>query len=625
MNKRFATLSSAILLAFGLDLTLVTAGAHAADAPAIDPAEAVRQLMDFAEAQYPAYFPSHPATLTAQPFAYRHYGETGVYLGVATQQNSPYTYGGVYVLGGPFGGAPVFVGHLTNFIKPVTDYSVTFSADRVPVLQGGQAQLQATLVRRQGFNEPVHITLDNLPAGVTSNAVTIPAGATNATLTLTAAPGAPHSLPTIARLRTTQGNNVLQQALTVTVRGAPGVVDTSFNGGVNITAVGAGEDYANGVAVQADGKVLVVGSSAQGGTFVSIVRYLRDGGLDTTFGNQGRVITPVGTRNDVATAVTVQQDGKILVAGSSEQATTGLDFLLLRYNSDGSLDQGFGNGGKVVTELGSASDRAWAMAVQADGKIILAGESNVGAVSGVDFALARYNSNGTLDATFGNGGKVLTPIQTFTGRDSVYGLALPIIDGEQRILAVGGEGDFQAARYRPNGTLDTTFGTDGKIDGLFNSSIGSARGVVLLPDGRAVLAGAIHNDFAAVQLTQAGTLDATFGTGGKFVKGVAPSNWDIATAVVRQADGKLVLGGWAYTGNSSSGDFAALRLTAAGALDNTFGTNGVVTVATAPGTKNDLAHALILQADDRVPTVRAIQAGEANDANHDYALLRLWL
>ncbi|HSW08300.1 MAG TPA: hypothetical protein VLK61_27295 [Aquabacterium sp.] len=599
--------------------------APAAATAAVDATEAARQLMDFAEVTFPGYFPPHPATLSAEPFSFRYYPDTGAYLGVVTAAGTPYVHNGIYVMGGPFGAAPVLVGQVTDFITPVANYSLALSADRTPVQQGSTATLKATLTRQNGFTGPVQLVLDGLPAGVTSNVITIPAGSSTADIRLSAQTSAPHSLPTVARLRAVNGSDVLHQAVTVTVRGAPGDIDTSFGGGVNITPVGY-EDYANAAAVQADGKVIVAGSSTMPtGTFVSLVRYRRDGGLDTSFGTDGKVVTQVGTRSDAAAAIAVQPDGKIVIAGASDQLTSGLDFLVLRYNADGSLDAGFGSGGKVTTAMSGDTDRAWAVAIQADGKIVVAGESNSGSTSGIDFALARYNSNGTLDAGFGSGGKVITPLKSNTGRDSIYALALATVAGEQRILAVGGDGDFQAARYLPDGSLDAGFGNGGKVMALFTSSIGGARGVTLLPGGQAVLAGAINNDFAAAQLTANGTLDTAFGNGGKFVQGVVPTNWDSATAVVRQADGKLVLGGWAYSGNSSAGDFAALRLLPNGTLDASFGTGGIVIHPTAAGTKGDQAHGLVLQADERVPTVRAIQAGEANGSNHDFSLIRLWL
>lgn len=512
---------------------------------------------------------------------------------------------------------------------PAPSFSITLDADKAIVLQGASASVKATLHRDAGFNEAVQVALGGLPAGVSAAPVTFAAGSTDATVVLDAAPTAPHSLPTAASVQGHAGLATASTPLTVTVRGLPGVVDTSFGGGVVRQAVDIGEDYANAVAVQADGKVIVAGSSATAnGTVISLVRFGRDGGLDATFGIGGKVLTPVGTLGgDVAQAVAVQADGKILVAGASDQGATGLDFAVVRYKADGSLDTAFGNGGKVVADFAGDADRAEALLVQADGRIVVGGEANTGTGAGgtgVDFALLRLNADGSLDAGFGAQGKVMTPVSASTGTDVLRGLAIEGVQGEGRIVAVGGEGDFRAVRYHPDGSLDTDFGAQGKVVGLFNSAIGGARAVTVLPTGQLVIAGQVNHHFAAVQLTASGALDAGFGVGGRFEQALV-GNWNEATALVRQDDGKLILGGWAYTGAGSSGDFAALRLNADGTLDTGFGSAGVTITATAPGTKDDQGRALVLQADERVSTVRAIQAGPSNDSNHDFALLRLWL
>lgn len=606
-----------------------SASESSAAALAVDTATAAAQLLDYAEAQLPGYFPTREATQQLAPFAYRHYPDTGIYLGVVLTEGAGYPVQGVYVMGGPFGNAPMAVGQLTDHVTPAP-YSLALSTDKALVQQGQSTTVRVTLTRAAGFTGAVQLAVSGLPTGVTASGATIAANATTADIVLSAQAGAPHSLPTTAALTATSTattpGSLLHKPLSVTVRGAAGSVDTSFGGGVQTTPVGF-EDYANAVAVQPDGKVVVAGSSSSNaGTFVTLVRYGRDGGLDSSFGNGGKLVTPVGANNDTALALAVQADGRIVVAGSTAQPGTGQDFLVLRYLADGSLDPAFGSGGKVITAFGNDADRALAVAIQPDGKIVVGGESQSGAsASGVDFALARYLPDGTLDPAFGTGGKVVTPISSHAGKDSIYALALPVVDGEQRILAVGGEGNFQAARYRANGQLDAGFGAGGKVTNLFNANIGSARAVVLLPGGQAVLAGSVVNDFAAVQLTAQGTLDPAFGTGGRFVHAVSAGNWDSATALVRQADGKLVLGGWVYTGNSSAGDFAALRLDAGGRLDASFGTGGVAIHPTAAGTKSDIAHGLVLQADPRVSTVRAIQAGEASGSNYDFSVIRLWL
>ncbi|HEX3140662.1 MAG TPA: hypothetical protein VHQ87_11440 [Rhizobacter sp.] len=508
---------------------------------------------------------------------------------------------------------------------PTAQFTLTLSTERVLIEQGHSITLNATVTRSAGFSGAVEVAVNGLPAGVTASPVTIASAATTAPVTLTAETAAPHSLPTAGTAVGSSGTERVQQSLTVTVRGPAGALDTSFaSGGIANTAVGIGEDYAEAMAVQTDGRIVVVGSSATTqGTHIAVVRYQRDGALDTSFGSGGKVVTTVGADNDQAYAVALQPDGKILVAGSSNQGANGLDFALLRYNTDGSLDAGFGNGGKVTAAFGADTDRAYAVIVQSDGKIVVAGESQQTG-TGVDFALARYLANGTLDASFGSGGKVLTTLKPGSGRDTVYALALQTIAGVEHIVAVGGEGNFVAARYTPAGTLDPSFGSGGKVLDVFNSIIGAARGVLVTPDNKLVLAGQIGNHHALIRLSENGVLDSGFGVGGRVVTAVNATSWDAAHGVVRQADGKLVTGGWTYTGNSTSADFALLRYSADGVLDAGFGNGGIVLTPVAPSNKSDSAHAVALQADERVPTVRILLAGSANDSNNNFVVTRYW-
>lgn len=601
--------------------------ALALQAAGVPPSEAARQLMDHAETVYPQHFPGHAATAQSAPFDYRHYPATQVYLGVAVAGGSPYTENGVYVMGGSFGAAPLYVGQLTDFITPV-DKRITLAlgSDKAVITQGSSSSTALTLTRADGFVAGAQVQVDGLPAGVSARPLVVPEAGTSATLVLDAAASAPHSLPTSTTVTLRAGDAVVTRTLDVTVRGAPGTPDTTFGGGSIVTPVGVSEDYANAVAVQADGKVLVAGSTATNkGTQFAIVRHLRDGGLDPSFGTGGKVVLPVGTRgNDVVAALAVQPDGRIVMAGSSEQGPGEIDMAVVRLNADGQLDAGFGTGGIAVFDFFGGTDRARAVLLQADGRIVVGGESNTGPAGGLDFALLRLNANGTLDPSFGQAGKVVTAVRSNGASESVRALSLASVAGEPRILAVGGEGDFIAVRYRADGSLDGGFGSGGKVAGLFNANIGSAHGVVVQPDGQAVVVGHIGHRFAAVRLDAQGRLDPHFGTGGRFEKNLV-NNWNEANAVVRQADGKLVLAGWAYTGLGTSADFAALRLTADGQLDTGFADAGVLIHAVAAGTRSDSAHALVLQPDDRVPTVRAILGGEASASNNDFALLRLWL
>lgn len=513
---------------------------------------------------------------------------------------------------------------------PTGGFTLTLSTDRALVIQGRTAELTASVTRHGSFDGAVLVELKGLPAGVSAAPVLIAAGATSARVTLAARADAAHSLPTAGRADGSAGTEADSRPLTVTVGGAPGVVDTSFNGGAQLVSVAEGEDYATAVAVQPDGKVISVGSTTTtaGGTDIAVVRHLRDGTLDPDFGLGGKVVTTIGAGRaaDQAFAVAVQADGRIVVGGTTATGGTDLDFALVRYLADGSLDPGFGQGGKVVTSFGTSTDHLNAIVIQADGKIVAAGDSDRGSTaSGVDFALARYQSDGTLDPGFGSGGKVTAAVRALNGRDSAYAVALQPVAGETRIVAVGGEGDFVAARFTAAGALDACFGAGGRVAGLFgNATIGAARAVTTTPDGKLVIAGHIHHDFALAQLNGDGTPDAGFGAAGRRITAVG-GNWDEATALVRQADGRLLVGGWVYEGNSSSGNFAVLRYDAAGTLDADFGNAGITITPVAAPTRSDSGRAVVLQPDDRVPTVRLLQAGEANEGGYRFALLRYWL
>jgi uncharacterized delta-60 repeat protein len=512
---------------------------------------------------------------------------------------------------------------------PAADFTISLSADKALVIQGNSVSVVATVTRRVGFDGAVGIALTGLPPGVTASSAIVPSGASAASITLSAPSDAPHSLPTIANVAGAAGTHVSSQALTVTVGGRPGVVDTSFNGGAQLTSVGDGEDYAFAVAVQDDGKVVTVGrtSTVAGGTDIAIVRHGRDGTLDTSFGNGGRVVTAIapGRGADEARAVLVQPDGRIVVGGYSDASGTDKDFLVVRYHGDGTLDTSFGDGGKRVTNIGDGTDQVYALARQPDGKIVAAGSAAFSQSTGQDFALIRYNTDGSLDDGFGVGGKVTTAINSFGANELIYAIVLQPVGGETRIVAVGGEGTFIAARYTSTGMLDPDFGEAGKVRALFPSVIGSAESVTLTDDNKIVISGHIGHEFSLVQLNTDGSLDTAFGTGGRVVTPVSATNWDEATAVVRQADGKLLVGGWVYEGVSTNGNFVVLRYEADGTPDPSFGLAGQVITPVAPGGRSDSGRALVLQSDERIPAVRLLQAGEATDGSYKFALVRYWL
>lgn len=500
-------------------------------------------------------------------------------------------------------------------------FDLTLSGDRLPVITGTSGSVTVTVTRRNGFTGAVTLNPSGLPTGASAPAVTIPEGQTTATLTVSAAASAPHSFPTTVTL-TGKGAGVsdVTKTVTVTVRGPAGSLDTTFGtGGLAVNAIGAGEDYGYALAVQGDGKVLMAGTASGSSDDFAVVRYTRDGALDTTFGSGGKVLIDFAGKSDIARALAVQPDGKIVVAGGATNSADEERFGVARLNANGSLDAGFGTGGKVTTTIGgSSADRAQALLIQADGKIVAGGFASFGSSStGQDFALARYTAAGALDAGFGTGGVVTTALGSNGAKDIVRALAA---QGD-KIVAVGGDGDFRAARYTASGTLDSSFGTGGKVSAVFSGSIGIANAVAVDGQNRLVLAGTSENDTAVVRLGANGALDTTFGAGGRQIVKLS-DNWDSATGVAVQSDGKLVLGGWVYEGSSSAGNFAVTRLNASGTRDTGFGQNGTTLTPVAPGSKADEAQAAALQPDDRIPATRIVLGGYRNDSNNDFALSR---
>ena len=212
------------------------------------------------------------------------------------------------------------------------------------------------------------------------------------------------------------------------------------------------------------------------------------GALDPSFGSGGKVTTPFGTSYDFGQAVEIQADGKIVAGGYASNGMN-YDFALARYNPNGSLDRTFSSDGKVVTPFGSSSDAILTIAIRPDGKILAAGSTYNGANS--DFALARYTANGALDPSFGSGGKVRTDIAS--RNQAIFGIAL---QPDGKIVVAGySEGattseDFVVARYKPDGALDTSFGSGGYVVTVFNADYDDAYDLLLQPDGKIVAVGA---------------------------------------------------------------------------------------------------------------------------------------
>jgi uncharacterized delta-60 repeat protein len=499
-------------------------------------------------------------------------------------------------------------------------FTLSVSQQKVPIVQGTSATVTVTIERVAPFAGAVTVNLGALPAGATATPVMIAAGETTATITIDAAADAPHSLPTdVLAIGVAEGASAMTP-FTVTVCGKPGALDTSFSGGRVLVGMGISDDYGNGLAVQPDGKVLVAGSIAEHQGDFALLRLTRDGEVDPTFGTGGKVFTDFAGFTDTINAIALQDDGKIVVAGTSVVSGSSYDFAVARYLADGTLDTTFSGDGKVTTALSTDIDIARAVAIQPDGKIIVAGESNRGfGATGLDFALVRYNSDGSVDNTWG-AGFVVTPMKSATGRDVVSGLALQTIDNETRVVAVGGDGDFAIARYRANGALDTTFGTGGKVMGLYGSVTGMAYSAVVTSSNGLFVGGHADHDFAVAKLTPSGQVDASFG---KIKTAVTSTNEDEVHALAIDGD-YVVAAGWMKEGMTSSANFTIVRYDTSGHLDTAFGDKGIAVTPIAVGPKTDFGMAMALQADDRVPTVRAVVGGYASTSDFDFAIARYW-
>ena len=405
------------------------------------------------------------------------------------------------------------------------------------------------------------------------------------------------------------------------VEAAAGDLDSRFgNGGAVFTDFAQTDDYAYSLAVQADGKIVLCGQSGiYPHLHSALVRYSRNGRLDSTFGTGGKVTVTFNSNSDYLFKVVLQSDGKIVAVGSTNTTA----FLLARFNADGSLDQAFGTSGSVETTFGDQTAEARAVALQPDGKIIVAGVSGAGSYSELnDFVLARYNSDGSLDHTFGTGGKVKTH---FPGVDNTGSSATSVVLQPDGKLVVGGyykQSDrtphqFALARYNSNGTLDSAFGQAGKVMTRMGLGDAFSFGIALQTNGRIVLAGysdtALDHDFSLVGYTANGTLDSTFGNGGFVTTDFSGASDDIAYAMTRQADGKLVVAG--RTGDYPQNDFALARYSSDGQLDQTFGVGGKVA---SDFSSSDQAYGVALQ------NGNIVLAGIAfpNSANFDFTVAR---
>ena len=356
----------------------------------------------------------------------------------------------------------------------------------------------------------------------------------------------------------------------------------------------------NEVLLQSDNKIIAIGSA---GNQFALARYNTNGTLDTTFGTGGKVTTSFGRSEDGAYSGVIDGDGKIVVGG--EKGALDRDFALARYNTDGTLDTSFGENGKVTTKVrrGSVRESVRKLLLLSDGKLLAGGFSNN------DPVIIRYNADGSVDNSFGSDGRII--LTAFSNTESVSGL----IELSDKKIIVGAlaRGNIALLRLNANGTLDTTFGDQGIVwwGGVVSQRLWALHE---LEGEKFVAVGNDGQDMLAVQFANDGTLDTTFGESGaiRIDAGAA----DTAFGVDVQKDGKIVVAGHTHRPNDSNvfltGRLALARINTDGTLDDTFGSEGVLVAPVSEGPS--AAFSLIVQPDGKI-----VAAGRASN---NFALAR---
>jgi uncharacterized delta-60 repeat protein len=398
-------------------------------------------------------------------------------------------------------------------------------------------------------------------------------------------------------------------ALTLPAIAADGGLDPAFGtGGRQIVQIVADErDFARTIAVQPDNKIVVGGELGDFGASYNasvLMRLNPNGSLDQSFGTGGRVVN-YGQLH--LPQLVLQPDGKIVTAAATSVLGTTFDFAVARYNADGTLDQTFGSGGYAINGSGNANG----VVLQSDGKIVLIGFLPIFR-NGSDFLLARFNPDGTPDQTFGSGGRVQTSFTT--GRESGDQAISGAMQADGKLVVSGFITGVPAAivRYNPDGAVDLSFGLDGAV--LSPTFGGVARRVVIQPDGRIIIGGGA---FILGRFLPDGHTDTTFGVNGRTTGGFGSGDGALYGLAIG-TDGRIFsAGSVSYTGTGDS-VFAIGRYTPNGSLDPTFGTNGFALTDFTGAL--DEGFALALQPDGK-PVV-AGYAAEPGGSYHDFAMAR---
>jgi titin len=398
------------------------------------------------------------------------------------------------------------------------------------------------------------------------------------------------------------------------------MLDTTFDGdGRVITDVLGSVDTAREVAFQSDGKMVVAGDSERpgGGIEFAIVRYNADGTIDSGFGVQGIVTLEFGKTFNRPTGVAVDSQDRIIVAGSAydnlqAQVGTNADFAVARLTTAGALDSGFGIDGKRTVDFGGTVDVAGGVAIDSRDRIIVAGHTSGSGGTGPNFAVALLTTDGALDGSFDGDGR-----QTVDFGGSVDLGQDVAVDSQDRIIIAGlSSDDFAVARLSIDGALDGSFDADGKRTVDFGSTSEIGKGVTVDSLDRIIVAGRSNDDFAVARLTTDGALDSSFDDDGKQLVDFGNTSGSSQAVTVDAQDRIIVVGGSVQS--ETGGDFAVARLTTDGALDGSFDGDGKKLIDF--GNTDDVGWGVTVDALDRIIVVgESFQSGSI----WDFALARL--
>lgn len=362
------------------------------------------------------------------------------------------------------------------------------------------------------------------------------------------------------------------------VNAQSGSLDNTFNGNGIVTGnYTSGNNSADAMVIQPDGKIIVAGGTGLASSVkIGVSRYNADGSLDTSFAVNGKRDFSSGWIKSFVKDIKLQQDGKIVMGGYRWNNSTG-DFIMVRLNPDGSFDTTFGTNGIAIID-GGQTEVAESFDIDSNGDYIISGYIED------DFAMAKVKSNGTLDIDFGNGGWVITPFSDFASysHDTIVSsidgriiLGGMILDGYQNKY------EYALAVYLSNGNLDTTFGDQGILHFHVGTDNDFGMRILQLNNGQILIGGhswyatsPLRYEVAVARLNANGSLDTTYGTNGIFKARLVANGTSYLSGMTLQDDGKLVL--TATANEAGDYNFGLARATANGQLDTTFGQGGKI-------------------------------------------------